>query len=139
MTARSSPSPSPGRVRLVDLRDPQLERLGLDRDQLVATTARHYPCTRRWAAALQHRRVGGYPVAGAVWHSRQADLHRRANPTGLAADLLVHRPVEVAVLWSPEGPARPLRTAGRAEPLLVEGRPARLVEELSALIGAPIL
>ena len=125
-------------VRLVDLRDAQLERLGLTRTQLVDTTARHYPCTRRWAAALQLRHVGGRPVAGCVWHSRQADLHRRANAGGLAADLLVHRPVEVAVLWHPAGPSRPLRRAGDPEPLLVDGDPARIVVELSALIGAPI-
>lgn len=79
-------------VRLIDLRDPALARLGLDRDALVATSGAHYPCTRRFAEQLHGRVIGGHVTHGVVWHSRQADLHTRAM-TGRPAvrDLLDHR------------------------------------------------
>ena len=125
-------------LRLVDLRDPELARLGVARSALVDTTARHYPCTREWAIRLQHRRPGGHDVAGALWHSRQADLHARARPGGLLADVLIHSPAEVAVAWHPSGPATPFRTTPGTDALVVDGRPTRLVQELSALVGAPI-
>jgi hypothetical protein len=59
---------------LADLRDPELDRLGLSRPQVVAGPAEHYPCTRRLAtAALTPRRPRG-PIQGLIWHSRQAEL-----------------------------------------------------------------
>jgi hypothetical protein len=125
-------------LRLADLRDAELARLGIDRTALVDTDPLHHPCTRRWAAALQHRRVGGHPLAGAVWHSRQADLHARAHAGGVLGDLLTHRSIEVAVLWHPDGPSTPLR-AGAPVPLLDGATSARLLTELSALLAAPIL
>lgn len=126
-------------IRLVDLRDPSLLRLRVARAALVNTTPAHYPCTRLWAQELCLRRPGGHRVGGAVWESRQADLHVAANPGGLVADVLRHEPVEVAVLWHPSGPEKPLRSVGPREPLVVDGRATRLVEELSSLIGAPVL
>ena len=48
---------------LADLRDPELERLGLDRAAVVASPAEHYPCTRRLAIAALRRRG----VQGLVW------------------------------------------------------------------------
>lgn len=127
-------------VRLFDLRDPELARLAIPRVALTDTTARHYPCTRVWASRLQHRAPGGHPVAGIIWHSRQADLHARANQAGLLADLLQHRPADVAVLWHPAGPPAPLSATGQTVALLdATGGPTRLLSELSALIGAPIL
>lgn len=125
-------------VRLADLRDEQLDRLGIARSALVDTDPVHYPCTRRWAQVLQHRSVGGHPVVGALWHSRQADLHARSHGDGLLGDLLTHRATEVAVLWHPPGPERPLDGAGASYELVVGGRPSRLLVELSALTGAPI-
>lgn len=125
-------------IRLADLRDEQLGRLELARSSLVDTDPLHYACTRRWGGALQHRRVGGYDIGGVLWHSRQADLHARAAAGGLFADLLSHRATEVAVLWHPRGPRQPLARAGTPAPLLNEGRPTRLIVELSALLGAPI-
>ena len=125
-------------LRLVDLRDPELGRLGLQRWQLVDTTGRHSPCTRVWAAHFQTRQPGGYPIAGVVWHSRQADLHARSQPEGLLADVLVHAAVEVAVAWYTYGPLSPFRATGRTEHLVTDGRPSRLLSELSALIGVPI-
>ncbi len=63
----------PARAVLGDLRDPQLEKLGLRRDQVVSSPAEHYPCTRQLvieALAQQHNP----PLQGLVWHSRQAEL-----------------------------------------------------------------
>ena len=67
---------------LADLRDPELDRLGLDRASTVATAAEHYPCTRRLAISALRRKH----VQGLIWHSRQAELAG-------------HAPVEVAVLF----------------------------------------
>lgn len=127
-------------VRLVDLRDPELDRLELGRNQLVNTEAVHYPCTRRWAEAVQHRKIGGQPVHGILWHSRQADLHADAHQGGLLGDLLQHRSIEVGVLWHPHAPKRPfVRRAARTNPLVYpDGTLDQLVYELSALIRAPI-
>ena len=42
---------APAVARLADLRDPELARLGLHREQVVSSDAEHYPCTRRLAVA----------------------------------------------------------------------------------------
>lgn len=74
----------PAIAALLDLRDPQLQRLGIRRESVVASAAEHYPCTRRLAvSALGDRRT---PVHGIIWHSRQSDLAQ-------------HEPVEVIVLY----------------------------------------
>ena len=86
-------------MRLIDLRDPRLDRLGIPRSSLPATSAAHYPCTRRWAQALHDRRVGGQPTHGLTWHSRQAELHARAMADRPALrELLDTHPAEVASL-----------------------------------------
>lgn len=121
-------------LRLADLRDGELSRLGAVRDALVDTTPEHYPCTRRWAEHLQGRRG----VGGILWHSRQADLHRRSNPGGLFAEVLVHTPAEIAVVWCPPAPDDVFDVAGPSEALVIAGGPSRLVTELSVLIGAPV-
>lgn len=125
-------------VALADLRDDALAGLGVTRQALVDTDPLHYRCTRRWAADLRGRVLGGHQTGGAVWHSRQADLHARAHPDGLLADLLVHRSVEVAVLWHPPALAAPLVVTGPPEPLWDDAGPARLVAELAALLRAPV-
>jgi len=119
-------------ISVAHLRDPQLAALGITRDQLVNTTIQHYPCTRWWAARLSD---AGYN--GIVWHSRQADLYAQANPDGLLADVLQHKPVEIAVLWSPT-PTPLFSTTGMQLPVLENGEPSRLLNELANLIGAPI-
>jgi RES domain len=70
LVALSAPSPFP----LVDLRNPALARVGMNRAQLVATTPEHYACTREWAVALHDRRIGGVAPAGLLWQSRIAEL-----------------------------------------------------------------
>jgi hypothetical protein len=126
-------------LRLADLRDTQLLRLGLTREQLVNTTVLHYPCTRLWAEKIQTRRTQRDQFMGVIWHSRQADLHADANPDGLLADVLRHTPAEVAVMWHPQGPPKPFRPTGTRLALIENGRPTRLVEELAALIGAALM
>jgi hypothetical protein len=64
-------------VRLIDLRDTELARLGIAREALVSTSAAHYGCTRAWANHLRGRVIGGQPTHGLLWHSRQAELHGR--------------------------------------------------------------
>lgn len=125
-------------VRLVDLRDEQLDRLGLDRRQLVNTTAAHYRCTRMWGLWLHARQVGGQTTHGLVWHSRQADLHAREGRSQLLTDLLVHRSVEVAVIYAPPAPEGALAAAGRPLPLDT-GDGHQLVVEVASLLGIPIL
>jgi hypothetical protein len=125
-------------VRLVDLRDQQLARIGVARNELVDTDPRHYPCTRRWAEAVRSHPIDGRVPDGAVGHSRQADLHARTHREGVLGALLRHRAVEVAVLWRPPEAANPLAAAGGSFPLLHQGEPAQLVRELAALLGVPI-
>ncbi|MGI8876008.1 MAG: hypothetical protein ACR2KP_17145 [Egibacteraceae bacterium] len=125
-------------VSLADLRNPELDRIGVTRDRLVDTDPLHYPCTREWAGEIAAVRSGDGPVDGMLWHSRQADLHARSHQDGLLGDLLTHRATEVAVMWRPPTAAALLDTVSDTEPLVHAGRPARLVVELSAITGAPI-
>jgi hypothetical protein len=88
----------PERLVLYDLRDDALERLGLERHQLVSTTAAHYPCTREWAEALHSRKgPGGARPVGLLWNSRVAELAKSGS--ALFADLLPGRHEEVFVLF----------------------------------------
>ena len=125
-------------VRLADLRDAQLDRMGVARKQLVNTTPAHYPCTRAWATQLQDHRVEDEPLHGILWHSRQADLHAQATAGGVFADVVRHQAAEVAVLWHPHGPEQPLVQVEEPEHLVDDGVIAPIVVQLSGLIGAPI-
>lgn len=124
-------------VRLFDLRDPELDRLGLGRDQLVSTPPVHSACTRRWASHLVARHVGGQQAHGIVWHSRQAELHARAQEHRPAfARLLSDHPTEVAVVWSPPAPPRLLEhTAGEELGRLDQGEGWAFVEDLLGLLS----
>lgn len=124
-------------VRLFDLRDPELHRLRIGREQLVSTLPAHYACTRRWASHLVGRSVGGHPTHGLVWHSRQAELHARAMTHRPAfARLLSEHPTEVAVVWSPPAPGRLLTSVpGEGLGRLHEGGGWRFIEDLLGLLG----
>ena len=125
-------------LRLIDLRDEILDRLGLRREQVVATSPAHYPCTRALAAALRVQRIAGEPVDGLLWHSRQTDAYRAAGRSAILGDLLRAHPVELVVVWQPAGTPSPLEVIGEPRPL-DSGNGLRLVTELANLIGAPIL
>lgn len=123
-------------VRLIDLRDPELDRLGIPRTALVATSAAHYPCTRQWARVLHNRRVGGHQTHGLIWHSRQSELQARAlDHRPALRELIDTHPAWVAVLWAPPAPARLLRATGRGLGRLDRGDGDRYVTDLVALLG----
>ncbi len=123
-------------VRLIDLRDFELDRLGIDRAALVATSAAHYPCTRVWARILHERRVGGRDTHGLIWHSRQTELRARAlNDRPALRELIDTHPAAVAVLWAPPAPAKLLRATGQGLGRLDHGVGDRYVTDLVALLG----
>ena len=64
----------PEAALLGDLRDDELRRLGIAREQVVSSVAEHYPCTRRLAAQALGRSHRGGDIQGLLWHSRQAEL-----------------------------------------------------------------
>jgi hypothetical protein len=124
-------------IRLFDLRDPELDRLGIDRGQVVSAPPVHYMCTRRWASHLVGRSVGGQQAHGIVWHSRQAELHASALAHRPAfARLLSEHPTEVAVLWSPPAPERLLKAVpGEGLVRLDDGEGWKFVEDLLGLLS----
>lgn len=118
----------PAAATLGDLRDPELDRLGLARTQVVSSPAEHYPCTRRLAGAALGQNRRGRALAGLVWHSRQAEL----------ADT---NPVEVIVLFG----ARRYPSARGSWPLfgsgassLYDGPGRLLVDEIAESLSAVI-
>ena len=120
-------------VRLVDLRDGALARLGLVREQLTGTGGLHYPCTR----VVAERIVGSKSSVGFVWTSRQGALHGDRNPDGLAAEVLRHDSLDVAVLYSPDS-AKALEVI-ESEPLVSGTGPSRFVLELANLLRIAVL
>jgi hypothetical protein len=126
-------------LRLIDLRDPELARLGIDRSQLVTTLPAHYPCTRDWAVALHDRHVGGQPTHGLLWNSRQAELHAAADHNPLTVDLLGSgETTEVAVLYVPPSPRQLLEDTGRGPGSLAHGEGERFAMAVGNLIGAAL-
>lgn len=127
-------------VRLVDLRDDQLQRLGLPREALVSTAAVHHRCTRAWARGLHGRAVGGRPTHGLVWHSRQLELQVRALDARPALrDVLADHPAEVAVLWSPPAAPDVLAPGDGGLGPLGQGPGLAYVADLAAWLGIPLL
>jgi hypothetical protein len=123
-------------VRLVDLRDAELARAGIGRAELVATTAQHYPCTRRWARALHGRSIGAQMTQGLLWHSRQSELHALAlDGRPALQELIDEHPAEVAILWAPPGPADILTTVAAGLGPLDAGPGRAYIDDLVALLG----
>ena len=118
----------PHDIAVVDLRDEALSALGIQRAQLITTTAEHYCCTRQWARWLHRHRIGGAKVAGIVWHSRQAELHQ---PT-------IRR--EVFVLWGDRAPSAPgdYPLTGPGVRNLTEGVGRTLLDQLAEDLDARI-
>lgn len=123
-------------IRLIDLRDTALARLGLSRENLVTADPGHYPCTRAWAEHLHQRHVGGRPTHGIIWHSRQAELHASEGVRPLLADILTGEQSEVAVLWS-DPDADPHLAASAGPWPLAEERGHELLRDVANLLGAP--
>lgn len=126
-------------LRLVDLRDPELERLGIARPELVATDPSHYPCTRVWASALHGRRIGGQLTHGAIWNSRQRELHAAAMVDRPALqDLIAEAPAEVIVLWSPPAATRIIEQAEGGLGNLANGSGWDYLADSAALLGITV-
>jgi hypothetical protein len=124
-------------IRVIDLRDAELNRLGIGRDALVTTLPAHYACTREWAAALHGRAVGGQRTHGLLWHSRQAELHAAADHNPLITDLLGSgEATEVAVVYAPPAPQRVLEDTGPGP--LAAGDGERIALAVANLIGAAV-
>jgi hypothetical protein len=118
----------PAAATLGDLRDPELDRLGLARTQVVSSPAEHYPCTRRLAGAALSQSRRGRALVGLIWHSRQAEL----------ADT---NPVEVIVLFG--APRYPLGRGswplfGSGASSLYDGPGRLLVDEIAESLSAVI-
>lgn len=123
-------------VSLVDLRDNELERLGLDREGLVATAAAHYPCTRQWAAALRNVNVNvsGTVPSGLLWRSRVAELAQ--HDSMLLDDLFHGDAAEACVLWDDRLSADTVVQVGANFDDLLAGPGRLLVEEVASTLGA---
>lgn len=128
---------SPGSLPLIDLSDGGLDRVGMTRAQLVATTPEHYACTRQWAVALHGRRIGGVAPAGVLWASRiaelaQADSLLLGDLLAVASDAFVlfgdRVPTDPSV-WSPGDPHYDDLAVGDGR-LLAE----QIAEQLGAVI-----
>ncbi len=120
-------------IRLIDLRDPALAALGLDRSQITGAGPRHYPCTR----AVAERIAGTKGTVGLVWTSRQGSMHAERNPDGLASEVLRHESLDVAVVYAPDHAGAV--DVVESEPLAPHGEPMRFVVELANLLRIAIL
>lgn len=125
-----------GRVPLVDLRDGALEHLGLERSQIVATTAAHYPCTREWVDVLLGRRIGGIAPLGLLWNSRVAELAGDDSP--LLDDLLRGSTSEVCVLYEDKG-IRLSDAGGGFRDLVGPTQGRLLVDQIAEQLDATVL
>ena len=116
----------PAPLRLIDLRDPQLNRLGLTRQNIASSPSEHYPCTRRGARAIHNSPQA--PV-GMIWQSRQAELN------GLSGQ-------EVVVVFADRLPqGRNSWTLGpyrNASGSLLEGAGRLLLDELADSLNVTI-
>lgn len=125
------------RLPLVDLRDPALEQLGLDRSQLTATAPAHYPCTREWAQRLLGHRIGGTTTVGLMWNSRVAEL--AAEDSVLLNDLLEGTASEACVLYD-DGSGTMLSDAGGGFDDLTGSTQGRLlIDQIAEQIDAMVV
>jgi hypothetical protein len=120
---------TPRRLVLLDLRDAELARLGVRRDQLVSTDAAHYPCTREWAQWLHALAPGGTRADGIVWHSRKAELVPHSPPR------------EAVLVFGDRLPASrgDFALVGPGVRNLVEGPGRLLVDQIAEDLGALVI
>ena len=110
---------------LLDLRDPELVRLGVARAGIVTSPSEHHPCTRVIAREVHQQRL---EVQGLVWHSRQAELASQG-------------PAEVVVLFGDRiGNGRgKLPLAGTGATALIEGRGRSIVDQIAVDLDATVV
>jgi len=120
-------------LRLADLRDGALDGLAIRREQLVATSQAHYPCTREWAERM---RSSGRRVDGLIWQSRLVEVASERSPlmkaiedTNYADSLIVYDdrvdPSDLVIAADDEDLASPRRRA--------------LVDQIADALDVPIL
>lgn len=129
---------APESLALIDLTDEGLDRVGVSRGQLVATTPDHYACTREWAVALHGRRIGPVTPVGLLWQSRIAELARADSL--LLGDLLALAS-EVSVLFGDRVPTD-LAVWRPGDPHygdLTQGDGRLLAEQIAEQLGAVIV
>ena len=128
----------PASLPLIDLTDEGLDRVGLTRAQLVATTPEHYACTRQWAVALHGRRIGPVTPVGLLWQSRIAGLAGADSP--LLGDLLPASS-RVWVLFGDQVPPDPSvwQPGDPHYADLTTGDGRLLVEQIAEQLGAVIV
>lgn len=118
----------PAGAVLGDLRDEELDRLGIARGQIASSVSEHYPCTRRLAVQALSKPQSGSDVQGLIWHSRQAEL--AGEPAA-----------EVIVLFGSRYDARreawPLVEPGIRN--LYEGSGRLLVDDIADDLGAVVM
>lgn len=122
---------------LVDLRDAALERLGLRRFQLTATTPAHYPCTRQWADRLMGHRVGGTPTVGLIWNSRVAEL--AGEDSVLLDDLLEGTASEACVIYDDGSGTMLTNAEGGFDDLTGSTQGRLLVDQIAEQIDATVV
>lgn len=120
-------------IRLIDLRDPALDNLGIDRAQISNAAPQHYRCTQAVAAQL----VDSKGTCGFVWTSRQGTMHAQRNSDGLASEVLRHTALDAAIVYSPD--YQGMTTVLQRWPLVVDSQPIRFVRELANLLRIPIV
>lgn len=134
LVALTTPVP----LKLVDLRDEPLARLGLARAAMVSTTPQHYACTREWAAAIYRRRIGGVSPDGLLWRSRIAEL---AQADSLLLRDLLSVASDVFVVFGDRVPMAPDRWRP-GDPHyrdLTTGTGRELIELIAEQLGAVVV
>lgn len=117
----------PTNMTVVDLRDPQLQALGLTRENLANSSFEHYPCTRKVAQAVH---AGPQGPDGIIWHSRQAEFSRQAQYEVMVvfADRVRH-----------DRDAWTLSPARNANGALLEGAGRELFDEVADALGVTVI
>ena len=126
-------------LRVADLRDQHLDRYGLRRGELVSSPSEHYACTRRWAARRRAGPIGGQPVTGLMWHSRQVEI-AAAHAAAPMQILLtaVEQASEVAVIYGSTASGDRWFDTVEVYPDLGEAQGLALVTDLCVQLGLSV-
>ena len=120
-------------LRLIDLRDNALARMGINRTALISSSPAHYRCTREWAHRL---RSWGRNHDGAVWDSRIAEIAATRSPF---LDALKETTFDEAmIIWDDHLTAEDLNVDVSADDLASPHQRA-LVDEIANLLDVAIL
>ena len=123
-------------VRVVDLRDDQLEHYGMTREQIVAAPSEHYSCTRAWALRRSRLNIGGHSTAGFLWNSRQAEIAADHAEAALRVLLTVSEQTgHVAVVYDHAGIGDALFESSVIYAGLSQGAGLAFVRDIATAVG----